>query len=56
MMKNGYRKSQWEIGWESLPKYIGHKIYNKETKEIVTVIWDNGFPEYIKSDSTREHF
>lgn len=25
MMVSVYGLVQWEIGWESLPKYIGHK-------------------------------
>lgn len=48
MMAKVYGLTQWEIGWESLPKYIGHRIFNIDTLEIVTVVWDNGFPEMIK--------
>lgn len=40
-MKNaGY--TQWKIGWESIPKYIGHKIYNTRTKKVGILEWDNG--------------
>lgn len=48
--------NQWEIGWESLPKYIGHKIYNNKTNEIAIVNWDNGYPEYITENNERKYF
>lgn len=31
---------QWKIGWQSLPKYIGHKIFNINSRTIATLIWD----------------
>lgn len=56
MMAKVYGLTQWEIGWESLPKYIGHRIFNIDTLEIVTVAWDNGFPEMIKENGERGYF
>lgn len=51
-MSKEYNKFSWEIGWESLPKYIGHKIYNRNTKQIVTVQWDEGdyYPKFINEN------
>lgn len=46
-MTKEHNQYSWEIGWESLPKYIGHKIYNCKTKEIVIVNWDTGFPRLL---------
>lgn len=46
-MAKEHNQISWEIGWESLPKYIGHKIYNRYTKEIVIVNWDTGFPRLL---------
>lgn len=42
LMTKMYNKFSWEIGWESLPKYIGHKIYNVNTKQVAIVNWDEG--------------
>lgn len=56
MMVRVHELTQWEIGWESLPKYICHKIFNTDTLEIVTVVWDKGYPEMIKEDGERDYF
>ena len=42
-MKKVHNMFQWQIGWESLPKYIGHKIMNTNTNQVVTVNWDEWF-------------
>ena len=55
-MEQEFNETSWLIGWESLPKYIGHKIFNTNTKEIVTVMWDNGYPESLSSDGARDYF
>lgn len=47
LMTNKYNQFSWEIGWESLPKYIGHKIYNLNTKQVAIVNWDTGFPQLL---------
>lgn len=44
-MTKEHNTFSWEIGWESLPKYIGHKIFNTKTNKIATVNWDNGYPQ-----------
>lgn len=46
-MTKEHNQISWEIGWESLPKYIGHKIYNRYTKEIAIVNWNTGYPRLI---------
>lgn len=56
MMARVYGLTQWEIGWESLPKYIGHKIFNINTFETVTVVWDKGYLEMLKENGKRDHF
>ena len=45
-----HNQFSWEIEWESLPKYIGHKIYNLNTKEIAIVNWDTGFPRLLNEN------
>lgn len=50
-MVQEFNQTSWLIGWESLPKYIGHKIFNTSTKETVTVMWDNGYPESLSLDT-----
>ncbi len=49
-MKNAYGKTRWKIGWESLQKYIGHKIYNVKTKQTATVNWDDGYPHLLNNE------
>lgn len=39
MKSKGFTK--WKIGWESLPKYNGHYIFNTNTGEKVKVIFDD---------------
>lgn len=56
MMVSVYGLVQWEIGWESLPKYIGHKIFNVNTLETVTVVWEKGYPEMIKENGEQKYF
>ena len=48
MHRKGYDK--WCIGWESLPKYIGHKIFNMTTGVIGIVTWDTGYPGIISDE------
>lgn len=55
LMTKEYNKYSWEIGWDSLPKYIGHKIYNRNTKQIVTVQWDD-YPKFINKNGKEEYF
>ena len=55
-MEQKFNKTSWLIGWESLPKYIGHKIFNANTKKTVVVMWDNGCPESLDLDETRDYF
>lgn len=47
LMIKEYNQFSWEIGWESLPKYIGHKIYNLNTQQVAIVNWDIGFPRLL---------
>lgn len=56
IMKNIHGKSRWKIGWESLPKYIGHKIYNTKTKQVATVNWDNGYPHLLDKENNEVSF
>ena len=46
-MTKEHNQFSWEIGWESLSKYIGHKIHNRNTKEIAIVNWDPGYPRLL---------
>lgn len=56
MMSSVHGLTKWEVGWESLPKYIGHKIFNTETSESVLVVWDKGYPEMMKENGKRDFF
>lgn len=44
------------VKWEELANLKGKKIMNVSTGEIVTVNWDNGYPEYIDSHDERKSF
>lgn len=55
LMTNEYNTYSWEIGWESLPKYIGHKIYNRNTKQVATLQWDD-YPKLIKENGEEVSF
>ncbi len=60
-MMRDHGQTYWQIGWESLPKYIDHKIYNTNTKKVGTVCWDKGpmieydglYTEYLHANDFR---
>lgn len=49
-MMSSRGQTSWEVGWESLPKYIGHKIYNRNTNTVAVVNWDEGYPRLFDKE------
>lgn len=50
-MMQEHGETRWEIGWESLPKYINHKIFNRNTMEVATVTWTTDMGPCLINDA-----